>query len=70
MTATEESALHWRSIANEHDLDTAMGMITEAVIAEIEALPRCWARDVAMKSTQSVQWNKLTEALRVSGHEH
>ena len=70
MTATEGSALYWRSIATRHDLDTAMGMIVETVVAEIEALPRCWAKDVGMKSAQSVQWNELTEALRVNGQEH
>ncbi|MEX0430000.1 hypothetical protein [Spiribacter insolitus] len=70
MNATEESALRWRSLATDHDLDTAIGMIVAAVVYEIDELPRGWARDVAMKSAQSVQWRELTEALRKGGRQH
>ncbi|MEX0372108.1 hypothetical protein [Spiribacter roseus] len=70
MTATDESDPYWRNLATNHDLDTAIGLIVEAVVAEVESLPSGWARDVAMKSAQSVQWRELTEALRAGGRQH
>ena len=68
MTATDESNQHWRNLATNHDLDTAMGLIVDTVVAEIESLPECWARDAAMKSAQSVQWREVAETLRAARH--
>jgi hypothetical protein len=68
ITATDESTRYWRSLAAGHNLDNAMKLIVEAVVAEIESLPEGWAKDVAMKSAQSVQWREVAEVLKAVRH--
>lgn len=61
MTSSESSALYWAALASKGD--SAADAMAWAVVQDIEVLPRCWARDVAMRSAQKVDWGFLVSAL-------
>ena len=58
-----ETMSDWRAHAATRNASTVASDLAMALVSEISALPESWARDAAMITAQSIDWQALAIAV-------